>query len=192
VLPQIEPAMRARVEEIAGGWYRDLPTILRKAYNNASEMTTYGGAVREPEGHARFDVMMPAVEACPSLTKIGSDWDGGKLICGLDSIPDTAESPCVVYSIGGNNQWDFEEDVVKRTNCRIFTFDCTVEGRVPAGIKDRVDFHKVCLGSKGLDAEQGSTASFLSLKEMMAMLGHDHITLLKMDIVRGWVGARGR
>jgi hypothetical protein len=67
-----------------------------------------------------------------------------------------------MYSTGGNNHWGFEEDVVKRTNCRIFTFNYTVKGRVPPGIKDRVDFHKVCLGSKGLDDEQGFAAVFFS------------------------------
>ncbi len=177
--------MRARVEEVAGEWYKGLPTILRKAYNAASEMKSLGGPVREPDGHKRFDVMMPAVDACPSLTKIGSEWDGGKLICGLDRIPDTTEANCVVYSIGGNNQWDFEEAIVKQTGCQVFTFDCTVDGRVPAGIQDRVAFHKICLGSKTAGGEEGS---FLSLKEMMSMLGHDHITLLKMDIVRASCG----
>ena len=184
VLPQIDPAMRARVEDEARAWHSGLPAILREAYDASSEMKEKGGPVREPDGHRRFDVMMPAVDACPSLTLIGSSFDGGKLICGLDRIPDTAETPCVVYSVGSNNQWDFEAGIVERTNCRVFTFDCTVDGVVPGHIEDRVTFHKICLGTKTTGGEVGS---FLSLAKMMSMLRHDHITLLKMDIVRAYV-----
>lgn len=32
VLPQIGPAMRDQVEEVAGRWYWDLPTTMRKSY----------------------------------------------------------------------------------------------------------------------------------------------------------------
>ena len=33
---------------------------------------------------------------------------------------------CVVISIGSNGEWEFEEDIVKRTRCTVHTFDCTV------------------------------------------------------------------
>ena len=180
VLLQIDPDMYTCVQEEAEARYSGLPMLLRKAYNTASEMKDLGSQVREPDGHKRLDVMMPAIDACPRLTMIGSNFDGSKLICGLDQILGTPEAPCVVYSIGSNNQWDFEADIVKRTNCRVFTFDCTVDGHVPGDIKDRVTFHKICLGSKTVGGEVGS---FLPLAKMMSMLGHDHITLLKMDIV---------
>lgn len=182
MLPQIGLEMRERVEEAVGSWYRIQPTLLRKAYNDASEMKNMAGPVREPNGHKRFDVLMPVVDACPNLSKVGSQGDGGKLICGLDEIVDTPDNPCVVYSIGGNNQWDFEADIVKRTTCKVFTFDCTVEGRVPGDLQDRVEYHKICLGTNTEGAAEGSTQKFMRLGEIMQMLGHDHITLLKMDI----------
>lgn len=182
VLPQIGAAMRERVEEAAGSWYRNQPTLLRKAYNDASEMKNMAGPVREPDGHKRFDVVMPVVDACPKLSKVGSQGDGGKLICGLDEIVDTPDNPCVVYSIGGNNQWDFEADVVRRTSCKVFTFDCTIDGHVPAELQDRVEYHQICLGTNTEGAAEGSKQKFMRLGEIMAMLGHDHITLLKMDI----------
>ena len=190
VLPQIDPAMRQRVEVEARAWHTRLPTILRESYNAASERREMRGQVREPNGHDRFDVIMPAIiDACPSLSLIGSEYDGGKLICGLDRIPDdTTDNPCVVYSVGSNNQWDFEAGIVMRTkNCLVHTFDCTVDGIVPSNIQDRVTFHKICLGSKTIGGEVGS---FLSLAKIMSMLGHDHITLLKMDIVRACLHER--
>jgi hypothetical protein len=36
------------------------------------------------------------------------------------------EEECVIYSIGSDDSWGFEEDMAKRTKCRIETFDCTV------------------------------------------------------------------
>ena len=119
MLSQIAPAMRDHVSEMAAAWYRDLPVILRKSYNDASKMEI-GGRVTEPIGHRRFDIMMPAVqEVCSHLMRIGNQGDGGKLICGLDRIPHTEETPCIVYSIGSNNQWDFETDIVRSTTCSV-------------------------------------------------------------------------
>lgn len=182
VLSHIEPAMRERVEQSTHSWYQELPTLLRKAYNTASEMKSMAGPAREPDGHQRFDVIMPVVDACPSLTKVGSEGDGGKLICGLDHIVNTPDNPCIVYSIGGNKQWDFEADIVKHTSCKVSTFDCTIEGRVPADLQGRVDYRKICLGTDKAGGEQGSNQTFMRLGKIMKMLGHNHITLLKMDI----------
>ena len=57
---------------------------------------------------------------------------------------------CVVYSIGSNNQWGFERDIYKYTNCSIETFDCTLRPTIqpPAEISSRTTLHHVCLGSK--------------------------------------------
>lgn len=177
--------MREQVDLAAKTWYHDLPHILRKAYNDASEMKALGGPVREPAGHLRFDVLMQPVEgACPRLARIGGEGDGGKLVCGLDRIPHSTANPCIVYSVGGNNNWKFEEDIVRSTSCSVHTFDCTVDGHVPADITDRVHFHKICLGAGSRNSRNTSSTAFMSLKEIMGMLDHDHITLLKMDIVR--------
>ena len=165
--------MQTLVEETNAKWYDALPGFLRQTYN--------ANAQKDPDGGwLRFDVMMPALpEACPSLKRVGGDGDGGKLICGLDQIPDDPGRPCIVYSIGSNNNWAFEEDIVKTTTCQVFTFDCTVDGQVPLAIQDRVSFYPQCLGN----VPEGSTdTNFRSLRGLMEMLGHDHITLLKADI----------
>lgn len=181
VLDQINASAKAEVELINGAWYDNLPLELEKAYNAASEMQNDMGPTTEPEAWSRFDVMMPAIpHACPSLKRVGSEWDGGKLICGLDQIPDSQERPCIVYSLGSNNQWDFEESIHENTHCRVFTFDCTVSSpTMPDKIKDRVEFHQICLGEGGgLGGKD-----FKSMKEVMTMLNHPYVTLLKMDIV---------
>lgn len=84
---------------------------------------------------------------------------------------------------GSKNQWDFESDAYKSTTCTIHTFDCTIEtGNMPAHIRDRVTFHKICMGN----SENNSKGKiFMSLKEIMNMLGHSYVTLLKVRRKRG-------
>jgi len=71
-----------------------------------------------------------------------------------------------------------QEDAYKSTTCTIHTFDCTIEtGNMPAHIRDRVTFHKICMGSSENNSE-GKV--FMNLKEIMDMLGHSYVTLLKV------------
>jgi hypothetical protein len=164
-------SIQALVEETTADWYDGLPGLLRRTFNK--------NLGKDPTGWHRFDVMMPAIpEACPMMKRIGEDGDGGKFICGLDQIPDDPQKPCIVYSAGSNNLWGFEADIVSSTTCRVFTFDCTVDGKVPANLHDRVSFHPICLGK----SQQENDPKFMSLKKIMELLGHDYITLLKADI----------
>jgi len=48
------------------------------------------------------------------------------LCAGNMSLLDWSSDRCVVYSIGSNNQWDFEEAIFRSTKCMIETFDCTL------------------------------------------------------------------
>ena len=66
------------------------------------------------------------------------------------------------------------------TNCRIETFDCTVEGIIPHHIKSRTRFHRVCLG-KSDDVIDGKV--FMSWKSLNSLVGRTTGTnYLKMDI----------
>ena len=106
--------------------------------------------------------------------------DVSKIACGADR--DTTEAPCVVYSVGGNNQWEFELDVLAKTPCDVHTFDCTgkeARFKVPTEHGDRLKFHYVCLGTKNKDAT-GTTGEFWTLEKMQKTLGHDQIDLFKM------------
>jgi hypothetical protein len=54
--------------------------------------------------------------------------------------PEFEQDDCVVFSLGSNNQWTFEENVVKETKCKIHTFDCTVFDPRPPAAGEKIDF----------------------------------------------------
>ena len=69
------------------------------------------------------------VPACKSLKVFGNEatnYDEAKRFCYFGDKLKKNQS-CVVYSVGGNNQWDFEEYMHHGSNCDIETFDCTVK-----------------------------------------------------------------
>lgn len=66
----------------------------------------------EPEGHGRFQLFDPIL-SCPrgkGLMRLGSDDDGGKLLCPMEEL---SSQRCLVLSIGSNGQTDFEEAILK-------------------------------------------------------------------------------
>lgn len=125
------------------------------------------------ERHARFDASPPVVPCLP-LTRLGAGetrGDGGKWLCGQKALT----PGCVIYSLGSNNEWDFEIALLAETPCDIFTFDCT-SNEPPADVAHpRLHFERVCLGHSGGD-------DFRTLGELAASRGHSTISLLKMDI----------
>ena len=60
---------------------------------------------------------------CGFEQKIGSRGDGGKWVCD----PHRIERNCLVYSVGSNNQYDFEDAIYAKLHCEIHTFDPTVK-----------------------------------------------------------------
>ena len=147
--------------------------------------------------HKRFEAfqeMATCKQAC-----VGGECssDESKIICGLDLLKQKKDAACVVYSIGGNNWWQFERDLLKHVpHCEIHTFDCTgpkSRFQVPAN----VNFHHVCLGPKYMPAPthfdkpldqltlNDIVGEIWTLDRMQKNLGHQRIDLLKMDI-EGW------
>ena len=73
--------------------------------------------------------------------------------------------------------------IPEKTDCLIYTFDCTVEGKIPPGIIDRTKFYKVCLGGK--DEVLGGL-NFHSWSKLHELTGHRNgPDYLKIDI-EGW------
>jgi len=119
-------------------------------------------------------------------------------VCGINYLSTLDDDEdCVIYAIGSNNVWEFEEDLLLRTNCEIHTFDCT-------GRRDRYDkvpdhenhhFHHICLGAQnvagiGGDVPQCNYKKKLcgdtwTLAKIQQHLGHGKVDLLKLDI-EGW------
>jgi hypothetical protein len=139
--------------------------------------------------HKRFFPFDASMATCKSMECVGGPCksDLSKFVCGLDEL--RKEKTCIVYSIGGNNQWDFEIELLKKTPCEIHTFDCTGrQSRFRKPDSERLHFHHVCLGTDHEDAktEEGcdtvKCGATWTLLEMQQRLGHTRIDLLKLDI----------
>ena len=76
-------------------WLYDLPQHLEAS----SSMNQYS--------HRRFSVFDDSMATCESTACVGGACleDQAKIVCGLEQLqPKTSAAPCIVYSIGGNNQ----------------------------------------------------------------------------------------
>lgn len=107
--------------------------------------------------------------------------DTSKIVCGLSSL----RAPCVVYSLGGNNQWGFELGIVQRTPCEVHTFDCTgPRSRFKVPSNPMIHFHHICIvpESAGHLGNGNLVGKSQTLREVQAELGHERIDILKMDI----------
>ena len=127
----------------------------------------------DASSHSRVFDALGAIDAtCRNLEKFG-EGDDEKRVCMDDIDPST---PCLVVSLGSNNQWGFEEAVFARTHCEVHTFDCTGDFTVPAAIASRVTLHKQCVGPETVDL-------FTTWEDLVAT--HGSVAVLKMDI-EGW------
>jgi hypothetical protein len=98
--------------------------------------------------HKRFFPFQP-MSTC-NYTCIGGSCgkDTSKIMCGTEQLSIERKKECIVYSVGGNNQWEFENDILRLTSCHIHTFDCTGnEARFQVPNNDRLTFHHICLGA---------------------------------------------
>ena len=102
-------------------------------------------------GHARvYGGRAPLADVCQELTQIGSkhsiNLKQGKPVCNVSSL---LAAPCTVVSIGSENNFEFERDIVRRSSCDVHVFDCTGNGRwaVPGELVSRVTLHFDCLGA---------------------------------------------
>jgi hypothetical protein len=138
--------------------------------------------------HARFFPFDDNMASCESMVCVGGPCKGdqSKFVCGLNEL--RKEKTCVVCSIGGNNQWNFETDMLKKTPCEIHTFDCTgPKSRFQKPDNEHLHFHHVCLGTENEDAkangvERAKCGATWTLLEMQQRLGRTRIDLLKADI----------
>ena len=142
----------------------------------------------------RYDLFEPEAN-CLSEERFGNErfasfGDGPKFVCGVNFIAEqknTSKKPCLVYSVGSNNDISFETAVSKHLGCEIHTFDPTVSSEDFTG-NDVATFHEWGLGRDGeaknfhIGGRNGSYTS-MSLKTMMNRLDHvgRKVDLLKID-----------
>jgi hypothetical protein len=124
-----------------------------------------------------------------------------KFTCGVMNTTSTtinnsndsnSNKKCIVYSLGGNNQWSFELDLLQQTNCEVHTFDCT--GNITRFTQipnhERMFFHHVCVGTESMSAipidqctsQYTKCGETWTIPQMQSTLHHDHIDLFKMDV----------
>ncbi|KAL4517156.1 hypothetical protein Ndes2526A_g00734 [Nannochloris sp. 'desiccata'] len=131
----------------------------------------------EPKGFDKYDLFNPFI-SCPggsAMQRLGGSIqdDGGKWLC-TDLL---TTAPCTIFSLGSNGDFSFENAMLEATPCKIFTFDCTVDGN---SINERHQYHKKCIGTAAradTDADR-----FITLDQAAQLVGVQTINLLKIDI----------
>lgn len=134
----------------------------------------------------------------PTLTclherRVGGMGDGPKWVCDPHRIDPTR---CLVYSIGSNNKFEFEESVLREISerCEIHTFDPTV-GEDPSNRPANVHFHPWGLAASNYVDKSGK--QYKTIASIVQELNHAgrRIDLFKIDCegcefvtVDGWFG----
>ena len=118
-----------------------------------------------------------AIAPCPTPMKMfGNNDDTGKYICEADK--QLSVDNCVIFSLGSNNQFDFEEAIAPAyPNCTVYTFDCT--SNPPTKHTPNVVFKKWCLGAKDQVIEG---RQFYTIQTIMNLVNVTHVQYFKMDI----------
>jgi hypothetical protein len=163
----------------ADTWLENIDSHLQKA--NQENMKAHNW-----DRFSFFDVMAECDTACVGAA---CKADLSKIVCGLEKLQ--TEEQCVVYSIGGNNHWEFELGILEKTPCEVHTFDCTGNiTRFHKPTHPRLSFHHICLGAEHVPYDQyqkcsegqGICGDILTLYQIQIMLGHKRIDLFKIDI----------
>lgn len=130
-----------------------------------------------------YDLFFPTLAyECSAKVAYGFGNDQAKISCGaLDAAVDNQED-CVIFSLGSNNHFEFEIDVLKLTDCKVHTFDCTVDMnilKIPETEKNTMFYHNWCIAAQ--DAMMDNR-QFYSINTIMQKLSLKNIDYLKMDI----------
>lgn len=143
--------------------------------------------------HTMYDYL-PPMWAAPTERYGPAGGDGTKSLLDVRDLTVPSDPRCVIYSLGGNMQTEFEEAMLSATTCNVFTFDCTVSPTKMADMilsRDKTSKHNagrfffepVCLGTDGAHVTITKMRYALrSAASIMAELGHRRVDLLKMDI----------
>jgi hypothetical protein len=155
---------------------------------NESQVDLQEGKIMSSPAHNNYDkpnrkwnnfffVTHEPTFTCGYERKIGSRGDGGKWICDPHRI---VKGSCLVYSIGSNNQFDFEEGMHSRFQCETHTFDPTVEGK--NALPHVTTFHKLGISS----TNRSDDKLYYSIGGITRLLNHANrtIDIFKIDCER--------
>lgn len=173
----------------------ELPTSELEEFSFANSGKTEG-----PTGdfgwHA-MDLLVPTYECnFNHLRKMMDRWICGNVQAMISDAfaalakqglkPTNGTKTCVVYSVGSQGNFQFEESIAKEFggNCEIHTFDCSGEWTNPT-----TTFHNWCLGAKpgtGIVSNDNFIKvdgdKYRTLAQITTELQHKAINILKFDI----------
>jgi FkbM family methyltransferase len=172
-------------------WYRWSETQFQSVYDILRLVAP------SPEVHSGHivQILYPNASHLPcldrsGLIRFGKSLDAGKVLCGVATL--AASTECIVYSLGSNNNFEFEEALAAKTSCEIHTYDCT--SSPPKNSIPRHTFHKICMGEKVMlpalifpvtensNKSNRTDHTFKRLSEIMRENNHSNVYVLKMDI----------
>ena len=93
-------------------------TSLRRARDCAPPPATSN----EPDARMWLQTCWEPYVGCSDEERVGPIGDGGKWIC--NPVRDIVKNDCVVVSVGSNNDFRFEEEMVERFGCTVHVFRC--------------------------------------------------------------------
>eukprot|EP00966_Prymnesium_polylepis_P173055 4002775-Prymnesium_polylepis.1 len=127
----------------------------------------------------------------PELVQGSKKGDDDKRLC--SSMLHELRPHDVIVSLGSNNEFGFEEQMLACSGSHIATFDCTVKNATNKPLTSRVSFHPYCIGPA--DTERALTWKNISEVALQAARLHSggdmdknrppRIAVLKAD-VEGW------
>jgi Methyltransferase domain len=84
---------------------------------------------------------------------------------------ETSQKSCHVISVGGNDNWKFEQSVVNTLGCETYTFDCTLPGGMPQRKPkdDRIHFYNYCIDGHDHDDVHGR--KFVTYDKLLIIAG---------------------
>ncbi|TDZ28854.1 hypothetical protein C8035_v003842 [Colletotrichum spinosum] len=98
---------------------------------------------------------------------------------------ESLQRPLRVYSFGVGGDSSFEAEMLNRSSsAEVWGFDDSVDGwglDLAAGFPNRTHFFKAAVAGYDFFDESDKT-EFLSIRSIMAKLGHDYVDIVKMDI----------
>ncbi|CAI6003323.1 unnamed protein product [Closterium sp. NIES-65] len=129
-----------------------------------------------------LSVLMPTYP-CPAEERVGAWGDGGKWVC---MLPTAIRDNPVVYSVGSNEQYDFEQAIGAALHTKPFTFDPFLSANATAHMHALpfLHFNEIAIaGAASLEnfRDENPGITIMTLQEAMKKLGHEYVDVLKMD-----------
>jgi len=131
--------------------------------------------------HQFFDRHWNPQVSCRFAKPVGR-LDGTKWLCDPHRVQ---KGNCLVYSIGGNNEWSFERRICDEWQCEVHTFDPTI--KVIRGKPEGTSFHNIGLPVSNTSQTVFGYGTLMPLDGIIRSLGHSEkwIDFLKVDCEEG-------